>query len=118
VPDLFSNADLSRRSARDIQRAKTDRRVAWWLVWLYPPSFRQDVGLGLVDTLEDGMRARRAAGASPLRSRLPALADTIRNAPIEWIGAIDQVRPFGGAQGRPEALEGRLKPDTTYPFWR
>ena len=68
--------------------SRYDRRIAWWLVRLYPPAFRRDIGLGLVDTLEDRMRARRAAGASPLRSRLPAIADTIRNAPGEWIASV------------------------------
>jgi len=61
------------------------RRLAWWLVWLYPPRFRRDVGLGLVDALEDRMRARRAAGASALRARVLAIADTLRNAPPEWL---------------------------------
>ena len=78
--------------------SRTDRRIAWWLVSLYPPAFRRDVGLGLVDALEDRMRGRRAAGASPLRSRLPAIADTFHNAPVEWVAVIRQVR---------------LKPDTT-----
>src|SRR5262249_58653061 len=53
--------DLSRRSC---EGAKADRRFAWWLVRLYPPRFRRDVGLALVDALEDRMRARRAAGAT------------------------------------------------------
>jgi hypothetical protein len=70
---------------REVPRvAKADRRFAWWLVWLYPPAFRRDVGLGLVDALDDRMRARRAAGASSLGVRLPAVADTLRNAPPEW----------------------------------
>jgi putative ABC transport system permease protein len=99
VPDLFSNAELSRRSARDILRAKADRRVAWWLVWLYPPSFRRDVGLGLVDALDDRMRERRAGGASSVGVRLPAIADTLHNAPVEWMAAVRRVR---------------LKPDTTH----
>jgi putative ABC transport system permease protein len=93
---LFS--DPSRRSARDVQRAKADRRIAWWLVRLYPPAFRRDVGLGLVDALEDRMRSRRDAGASLLRSRLPGIVDTLHNAPIEWLALLRQVR---------------LKPDTT-----
>src|SRR5262245_60006852 len=33
------------------------------------------------------MRARRAAGASALGARLPAVVDTVRNAPIEWIAS-------------------------------
>jgi MacB-like protein len=85
--DRQAKADLSRRSAAEVQRAKADRRFAWWLVWLYPPAFRRDVGLGLVDALDDRMRARRAAGASTAGVRLPAIADTVHNAPVEWIAA-------------------------------
>ena len=45
------------------------------------------------------MRARRADGASLAGVRLPALADTLANAPFEWMATIRRVR---------------LKPDTTY----
>jgi hypothetical protein len=83
-----AKADLSRRSACDGRRAKADRRFAWWLVWLYPPAFRRDVGLGLVDALDDRMRARRASGSSSFGVRLLAIADTIRNAPQEWLAAL------------------------------
>jgi predicted permease len=65
-----------------------DRRFAWWLVWAYPPRFRRDVGLGLVDAIDDRMRARRAAGASRAAVRVAAVADTIRNAPAEWLHAL------------------------------
>jgi hypothetical protein len=88
VPDISrrvgssESPDAARRHAA---RAKTDRRIAWWLVRLYPPAFRDDVGLGLVDAIEDRMRALRDDGASPFASRLPAIADTLRNAPIEWV---------------------------------
>jgi len=68
--------------------SRIDRRIAWWLVWLYPPRFRRDVGLGLVDAIEDRMRARRASGASPFGSRVPAILDTLRNAPAEWMNAL------------------------------
>ncbi len=68
----------------------------------YPPAFRRDVGLGLVDALDDRMRARRADGASLIGARLPAMADTVRNAPIEWIATLRETRP-----------QVRLKPDTT-----
>ena len=68
--------------------AKADRRFAWWLVWSYPPAFRRGVGLGLADALDDRMRARRADGASLIGTRLPAMADTVRNAPIEWIATL------------------------------
>jgi predicted permease len=54
-------------------------------VWLYPPRFRDDVGLGLADALEDRMRARRADGASTATIRVRAIADTVRNASAEWI---------------------------------
>jgi putative ABC transport system permease protein len=110
--------DISSRGAR---RAKADRRLAWWLVWLYPPSFRQDVGLGLVDALDDRMRARRLAGASSLTVRVRALADTLRNAPIEWMAAAREVRrnpdtPF--RRGR--TMTDRLMQDVRYALrlWR
>src|SRR5205814_8640663 len=57
-----------------------------WLVWLYPPRFRRDVGLGLADAIEDRMRIRRARGASALGAAVPAILDTLKNAPAEWIG--------------------------------
>jgi predicted permease len=74
--------DFSRRRGDS-----ADRRVAWWLAMLYPPAFRRAVGLGLVEAMEDRMRARRQAGASALGARLPAILDTVRNAPIEWASA-------------------------------
>ena len=61
------------------------RRLAWWLVRAYPPRFRQDVGLGLVDAIQDRMDARRASGASRPAAWGPAIVDTIRNAPAEWM---------------------------------
>jgi hypothetical protein len=64
------------------------RRLAWWLVWAYPPRFRRDVGLGLVDTLEDRMRAGYATGASRPAVWLRAGLDTIRNAPAEWVRVV------------------------------
>jgi predicted permease len=64
------------------------RRVAWWLVRAYPPRFRRDVGLGLVDTLEDRMRAAYAQGASRPTVWLRAGLDTIRNAPAEWVRVV------------------------------
>lgn len=54
-------------------------------MWLYPPAFRRDVGLGFVDAVDDEMRARRAAGASATRVSLGALRDTLRNAPPAWL---------------------------------
>jgi putative ABC transport system permease protein len=66
---------------------KAGRRLAWWLVWAYPPRFRRDVGLGLVDAIEDRMDARRAAGASRIGVWAPAILDTMRNAPAEWMRA-------------------------------
>src|SRR5262245_39461085 len=64
---------------------KGDRRLAWWLVWAYPPRFRRDVGLGLVDALEDRMRARRAAGSPAGVIWMRACLDTLRNASAEWV---------------------------------
>jgi hypothetical protein len=52
------------KARRQICARRRIRRVAWWLVWAYPPKFRRDVGLGLVDALEDRMRERRARGAT------------------------------------------------------
>jgi predicted permease len=69
------------------------RRLAWWLVWVYPPSFRRELGLSFADTLDDRMRARRSAGASALVVWVSALADTVRNAPAEWMRAIAE-RPY------------------------
>src|SRR5262249_57303726 len=43
---------------------------------------------GLVDALDDGMRARRAAGASSAAVWARAIADTLRNATAEWIDAL------------------------------
>ena len=90
----------------DVPNTSTDRdrRFAWWLVWLYPPAFRRDVGLGLVDALDDRMRARRANGVSIVGVRIHAVADTIRNAPVEWIVTIGDTL---------QAVRVRLKPDTT-----
>jgi len=105
VPDISprrGKADLSRRSALADRRAKADRQLAWWLAWLYPPAFRRDVGLGLVDALDDRMRQRRADGSSSFGVRIPAIADTLRNAPVEWIAALRH------------AGQVRLKPDTTF----
>ena len=87
------------------------RRLAWWLVWAYPPSFRRDVGLGLVDAIDDRMRARRAAGAARSLTRLEAVADTIRNASAAWLDVARDGLPFGGPQGMqtvPNHLDSRL----------
>ena len=83
--------DVSRRG----REAKRDRRLAWWLAHLYPPSFRRAVGLALVDALDDRMRARRAAGGSALGARLPAIADTVRNAAAAWA----ELRRESGSRG-------------------
>src|SRR6476660_380396 len=72
----------------DLGNGDLPRRVAWWLVWAYPPRFRRDVGQGLVDALDDRMRARRAAGASSAAVWERAIADTLRNAGAEWIDAL------------------------------
>jgi len=36
---------------RNRERRDVDRRLAWWLAWLYPPRFRRGVGLALVDAI-------------------------------------------------------------------
>src|SRR5436190_11133757 len=85
-------ADLSRRSGdgaeADSGNGDLPRRLVWWLVWAYPPRFRRDVGQGLVDALDDRMRARRAAGASSTAIWIRAIADTLRNATAEWMHTI------------------------------
>jgi putative ABC transport system permease protein len=70
--------------------------LAWWLVWVYPPSFRRELGLSFADTLDDRMRARRSAGASALVVWVSALADTVWNAPAEWMRALAE-RPHVGS---------------------
>ena len=96
-----------------------DRQFAWRLVRLYPPSFRRDVGLALVDALDDRMRARRAAGASALGTRVPAVLDTVTNAAAEWL------RTIGGSALQVQRPKGRtvldkLLQDTRYALrlWR
>ncbi|HEY2905441.1 MAG TPA: ABC transporter permease, partial [Vicinamibacterales bacterium] len=65
-----------------------NRRLAWWLVWLYPPAFRREVGLSFVDALDDQMRAADAAGASRIRAAASAIKDTLENAPAEWVSEL------------------------------
>jgi len=82
------------------------RRLVWWLVRAYPPRFRQDVGLGLVDAIQDRMDARRAEGVSAAGVWAPAILDTLRNAPAEWMRAALELRGSrsrhrGGAEGPP-----------------
>jgi len=82
-------ADLSRRST---SRAEADgdlkRRAAWWLVWVYPPRFRRDVGQSLVDALDDRMRAGRAAGEPRAAIWTRMIGDTLRNAAAEWVDVL------------------------------
>jgi putative ABC transport system permease protein len=97
--------------------------VAWWLVRLYPPPFRRDVGLGLIDAIEDRMRALRAAGSSPLASRLPAIGDTLRNAPIEWMAMFRSVgapRPEARRAPGGRTVRDKLLQDVRYAIrlWR
>ncbi|HEY7287216.1 MAG TPA: ABC transporter permease [Vicinamibacterales bacterium] len=130
MPDgRHSSQDLLRAS----RRAKADRRFAWWLVWLYPPQFRRDVGMGLADALEDRMRARRDAGVPTLAIRLDAIVDTIRNASAEWI-ELARLKPsrstnsphaIRSTHATHETLRGRsmfdkLSQDIRYAFrlWR
>ena len=112
MPDY---SELSRRRGR---AAKADRQFAWLLVGLYPPRFRGDVGLAFVDALEDRMRARRDAGASALRARLAALADTLRNAPAEWIGSRGDRPAEPRQKGRP--VIDKVMQDVRYALrlWR
>jgi putative ABC transport system permease protein len=109
-----------------------ERRFAWWLLWAYPPKFRRDVGLGLVDALEDRMRARRARGATRFSVRLRAVGDTVRNAAAEWFDAArDVVKRGDGSKsdrrmGYREARAGertmidKLRQDIRYALrvWR
>ncbi|HEY7289434.1 MAG TPA: ABC transporter permease [Vicinamibacterales bacterium] len=78
-----SGPDLPRAS----RLARANRRFVWWLVWLYPPAFRRELGLGLADALEDQMRARLASGAGGATTRTRAVIDTVRNAAAEWTDA-------------------------------
>ncbi len=121
MPD-FNKPDVSRRSS-DIgshASAKADRRVAWALVWLYPPSFRRDVGLGLVDAMEDRMHARRAAGASSIGARLPAIVDALKNVPVEWIDAIRRTRLKTGPSVKGRSMFDTVMQDIRYALrlWR
>jgi putative ABC transport system permease protein len=97
--------------------AKAERRFAWWLAWLYPPAFRRDVGLGLVDAMEDRMRQRRAAGRSPY---LPALLDTVKNVPAEWLEAARQLRVPRQPAARGRTMVDRFLQDVRYALrlWR
>ena len=88
------------RRRREFRNGDLPRRVAWWLVWAYPPRFRRDVGQGLVDALDDRMRARRAAGASSAAVWARAIADTLRNAGAEWIDELEGSGP-SSASGPP-----------------
>jgi predicted permease len=85
-------------------RADGCRRLAWWLVWAYPPRFRRELGLSLVDTLDDRMRARRAAGAPVLAVWFTAIVDTGWNAPVAWARAIRDALERGsvGLQAAPK----------------
>src|SRR6185436_20191738 len=98
------------------------RRIAWWLVRAYPPSFRRDVGLGLVDTLEDRMRAGYGRGASRPTVCLRAVADTMRNAPPAWLAAMHdtfQRRPTLPAPGERTMID-TIQQDVRYALrmWR
>jgi predicted permease len=93
----------------DLGNGDLPRRVAWWLVWAYPPRFRRDVGQGLVDALDDRMRARRAAGASSAAVWARAIADTLRNAGAEWIDEVRRDTPY---RNIPHDRQGRTAMDT------
>jgi len=91
-----------------------DRRLAWWLVWMYPPRFRRDVGLGLVDTLDDRMRARREAGAPRLAVWIRAIADTLRNASAEWIDLLRERGPATFERRTGRTMIDTLQQDVRY----
>jgi putative ABC transport system permease protein len=123
VPDRHLRSADQPRGSGDLVTsgaAKVDRRLAWTLVWLYPPAFRRDVGLGLVDAMADRMRERRTAGGSPMRARLPAIADAIKNAAVEWVDAIRgfQRQPVHHPQGR--SMADTIMQDIRYALrlWR
>ncbi len=99
---------------------KSDRRFAWALVWLYPPSFRRDVGLGLVDAMEDRMRARREAGASSIGARLPAAVDAFKNIPGEWIEAFSKRSVRFTPDTKDRSMADKLMQDVRYALrlWR
>jgi len=104
--------DLSHRSG---DAAKADgRRLAWWLVCAYPPRFRRDLGLSLVDTLDDRMRARRAAGASAVRVAMAATLDTLRNAPAEWIREVRFTPDGTYERARRRSMLDKLRQDLRY----
>src|SRR5690349_24522177 len=91
-----------------------NRRLAWFLVWLYPPRFRRDVGLGLVEAIDDRMRQRRAAGASALGVVVPAILDTLRNAPAEWL--VQLQRSEFSIQNSRRIMIDELRQDVRYAF--
>jgi putative ABC transport system permease protein len=98
------------------------RRIAWWLVRAYPPRFRRDVGLGLVDTLEDRMRAAYARGSSRPAVWSRAALDTLRNAPPAWAAAAHdtfQRRPALPAPGERTMID-TIRQDIRYALrlWR
>jgi len=105
VPDPAHGSSTAQDLVRSSRVAKSDRRFAWWLVWLYPPRFRRDVGLGLADALDDRMRARRSAGAAGVVVRMRAALDTIQNAGAEW---------FEVARLKPSRFESTYSTHTTY----
>jgi len=61
-----------------------ERRIAVWLVRLYPPSFRAAVGSDLADVITDTMRMRRRAGVSAAPAIVAAAADAVKNASAAW----------------------------------
>jgi putative ABC transport system permease protein len=100
--------------------SRVDRRFAWWLVRLYPPRFRNDVGLGFADAIEDRMRVRRAAGAGTLGAAMPLLLDTLCNAPAEWVRAIGHRGPHDSGATGGRTMFDTLMQDVHYALrlWR
>src|SRR5262249_20108531 len=106
------------RDCSAVPEMRSDRRLAWWLVWAYPPRFRRDVGLGLVDALEDRMRARRAAGSPAGVIWLRACLDTLRNASAEWMDAVvdayRESKPSHESQSKGRTMIDKLRQDLRY----
>src|SRR5690349_9479236 len=87
------------------------RRLAWWLVQTYPPRFRRELGLSLVDALEDRMRARRAAGDATIHVWGAAVVDTVRNAPPAWGRELRMNRQL---EFRRRSMLDKLRQDVRY----
>ena len=107
VPCLTCPAEAATARRRTREAADLPRRVAWWLVWAYPPRVPPR------RRPRAGRRARRSDARAPRRRRIErrrpaarAIADTLRNAPAEWI---DDSRR--AVRLEPDALDGDRRRD-------